>query len=294
MPAQALRCLERAVERGCNFFDTAWMYGRGEGERILGRLVSQHRGDKLYVATKVPPKNRVWPSRRGDRYAEIFPRDHTMEYVRRSLDGLKTGRIDLLQFHVWEDDWCQDDEWLTTIAELKREGLVEGIGISVNRWEPTNVLATLRTGLVDAVQVIYNIFDQAPADHLFAECKRLDIAVIARVPYDEGSLCGTLTESSRWPEGDWRNSYFVPENLVPTLERVRALQTDLPAGENLARLALRFVISHPSVATVIPGMRSVEHVDSHLECSDLGPLPSGTLALLARHRWDRQPTWWSQ
>jgi aryl-alcohol dehydrogenase-like predicted oxidoreductase len=292
--AEALGCLEHAVERGCNFFDTASIYGRGKGERLLGQLIAHHCGDKVYVATKVPPKNRVWPSKRGDRYADIFPREHVREQVYRSLEALKMSRIDLLQFHVWEDDWSGDEQWMSTIADLKNEGVVEGIGISVNRWEPTNVLATLRTGLVDAVQVIYNIFDQGPADELFPECKRLDVAVIARVPYDEGSLCGTLTSDSRWPEGDWRNSYFVPENLIPTVERVEALKAQLPEGADLAGLALRFVISHPEVATVIPGMRSIEHVDANLGCSDLGDLPSSTLSMLARHRWDRLPTSWSQ
>ncbi|MES3002616.1 MAG: aldo/keto reductase [Pseudomonadota bacterium] len=293
-PVQAMRCLEHAVEHGCNFFDTAWVYGRGEGERQLGQLLAHHHGEKLYVATKVPPKNRVWPSRRGDRYTDIFPEDHVRDYVRRSLDGLKVDRIDLLQFHVWEDAWCNADEWLTTVSDLKREGLVEGIGISINRWEPTNVLATLRTGLVDAVQVIYNIFDQAPADELLPECRRLDVAVVARVPYDEGSLCGGLTRESRWPEGDWRNSYFVPENLLPTLKRVEALRAGLAHDEPLASVALRFVLSHPGIAVVVPGMRSIPHIDANMACSVPGPLPGDTLSMLARHRWDRQPTWWSQ
>ncbi|WP_368935273.1 aldo/keto reductase [Alcaligenes faecalis] len=293
-PEQAMVCLEQAVEKGCNFFDTAWIYGRGEGERVLGQLLAQHQGEKLYVATKIPPKNRVWPSKRGDLYTEIFPRNHVRDYVCRSLDGLRVERIDLLQFHVWEDAWCKSDEWLTTVSDLKQEGLIEGIGISINRWEHTNVLATLRTGLIDAVQVIYNVFDQAPADELFPECKRLDVAVIARVPYDEGSLCGGLTEASSWPEGDWRNSYFVPENLLPTVKRVKALQADLPGDEPLASTALRFVLSSPEIATVIPGMRSVEHVKANMACSDTGPLPNEMLSLLSRHRWDRQPAWWSQ
>lgn len=292
-----LAALHSAVSQGCNFFDTAWIYGRGHSERMLGAVLRDYPDHKLYVATKVPPRNREWPSRCGIPLDDVFPAAHIREYVAKSVDNLGAA-IDLLQFHVWEDAWADDESWQRVISDLKAEGLIGAAGISVNRWEPDNVLATLDTGLIDAVQVIYNIFDQAPEDRLLPRCGELDIAVIARVPFDEGSLTGALALDSRWPEGDWRNSYFVPENLEPTVARVAALQAVLAqttaGGAPLAQTALRFILSNPDIATVIPGMRSLPHVQANLDCSRLDSLPAAVLQVLAQHRWDRSPTWWSQ
>lgn len=291
---RGMEALHHAISRGCNFFDTAWIYGRGHSEKMLGDALRQHPGKTIYVATKVPPKNRIWPSRRDDRLEEIFPADHIYEYLDKSLRSLGTSSLDLLQFHVWEDSWAGDESWMRVVDDLKRQGLIRGIGISINRWEPTNVLETLKTGLIDTVQVIYNIFDQAPKDALLPLCTEFDIGVIARVPFDEGSLTGQLSVESKWPEGDWRNTYFVPENLIPTVERIGKLRKGLPYGTDLAETALRFILSEQSVSTVIPGMRSIEHIDKNLLCSDLGALDEELLEIVSPHRWDRQPTWWSQ
>jgi aryl-alcohol dehydrogenase-like predicted oxidoreductase len=202
--------------------------------------------------------------------------------------------VDLLQFHVWEDDWAGDEGWQAVVEDLRRQGLIRAVGVSINRWEPWNALRTLRTGRIDAVQVIYNLFDQAPEDELFPLCRELNVAVIARVPFDEGSLTGTLTKDSRWPEGDWRNIYFTPENLIPTLERVEALRPLVPAGMTLPEMALRFILSNPDVSTVIPGMRKPENVRRNMAASDAGPLPGDLLGRLRAHRWDRKPARWSQ
>ena len=150
---QSLRC---AVGEGCTFFDTAWIYGRGHSERLLGELLRDRPDSGLVVATKVPPKDRRFPSTRDSRLADVFPADHVRAYVEHSLANLGVERLDLLQYHVWEDSWADDPQWHKTVAELKSEGLIEGVGISVNRWEPWNVLRTLDTGLIDSVQVIYN------------------------------------------------------------------------------------------------------------------------------------------
>lgn len=286
--------LDEAVRLGCNFFDTAWGYGEGHSERLLGELVRAHAGTRLYVATKIPPKNFTWPSRREFSLDDTFPPDHIREFVGKSLDNLGLDRIDLIQFHVWEDAWADDERWQRTMDDLKREGVVEGVGISMNRWEPWNGLATIRTGLVDAVQVIHNIFDQAPEDELFPLCQASDVAVIARVPFDEGSLTGTLTRDSSWPEGDWRNSYFVPENLEASVERAEALRPLVPPGATMPEMAMRFILSHPAVSTVIPGMRKLEHVRANISASDQGPLEAELLERLRAHRWDRTPTAWSQ
>jgi len=292
--AESLEALERAVELGCNFFDTAWAYGAGHSEKLLGQLVRAHPDKKLYTASKIPPKNFKWPSRRGYTLDECFPPDHIREYTEKSLQNLGLESIDLMQFHVWEDCWAHDERWQRTIDDLKREGLIKAVGISVNRWEPWNSLETLRTGLVDAVQVIYNIFDQAPEDQLFKVCVEQNVAVIARVPFDEGSLTGTLTKDSKWPEGDWRNTYFVPENLIPSVERAEALRPLIPPGMTMPEMALRFCLSHPTVSTVIPGMRKVRHVEANIAASDGRALPPELIKKLREHRWDRVPTNWSQ
>ncbi|HEY7393236.1 MAG TPA: aldo/keto reductase [Gemmatimonadaceae bacterium] len=286
--------LQLAVDLGCNVFDTAAAYGDGRSERMLGHLLKDNPDKRLYAATKVPPKNRQWPSRRGVPLDDVFPADYIRASVEQSLVNLGTSRIDLLQFHVWEDDWAIDDRWQRVVDDLKREGLILGMGISINRWEPTNAIRTMMTGIIDAVQVIYNIFDQAPEDELFPTCRELGIAVIARVPFDEGSLTGTLTKQSTWPPGDWRSGYFVPENLGATVDRVDRLKPLVPDESTLPEIALRFILSNPDVATVIPGMRKRQHVEANFDAAEKGPLTPGLLARLRGERWDRTPTDWSQ
>jgi aryl-alcohol dehydrogenase-like predicted oxidoreductase len=287
-------CLDEAVALGCTFFDTAWVYGRGVSEQLLGALLRRHPGHRLYVATKVPPKNREWPPGPQDTLDDVFPADHIREYTYRSLENLGTPQIDLLQFHVWEDRWAGDERWQETVRELKKEGVVDAVGISVNRWEPANCLAALDTGLIDVIQVIYNIFDQAPEDTLFDRALAEGIGIIARVPFDEGTLTGALTLGTTWPEGDWRNTYFGPENLAPSVERADRLRAVVPAGMTMPELALRFVLHHPAVSTVIPGMRTLDHVRANLAVSDGVALDPAVLAKLRGHRWDRVPTSWSQ
>jgi aryl-alcohol dehydrogenase-like predicted oxidoreductase len=292
--AETRRSLQLAVDLGCTFFDTALAYGEGTSESLLGELVRNNPGQGLVVASKVPPKNRVWPSRRGFKLEDVFPADHIRSSTEASLKNLGLPSLHLMQFHVWEDDWANDERWQLAVSDLKRAGLVKAFGVSVNRWEPANVLRTLKTGLIDAVQVIYNVFDQNPEDQLFPLCRELGVAVIARVPFDEGTLTGLLTKDSTWPAGDWRNTYFVPANLIPSVERAEGIKPLVPAGSSMAEMALRFVLSNPDVATVIPGMRKERHVRSNLAASDARPLPKELLAKLKGHRWDRTPTEWSQ
>jgi aryl-alcohol dehydrogenase-like predicted oxidoreductase len=291
--AESLRSLQLAIDNGCNFFDTAWDYGEGHSERLLGEIVRANPGKTLYTATKLPPKHRQWPSGRGDRLEDVFPPSYIREYAERSLENLGLPRVDLLQFHVWEDGWADDDRWQRAVDDLKREGLARAIGISLNRWEPWNGIRTVRTGHIDAVQVIYNIFDQAPEDELFPVCREGNVAIIARVPFDEGSLTGALTKASTWPEGDFRNLYFLQENLQPTLDRVDELKSVAPKGMTLPEMALRFILSNDDVRVVIPGMRKAAHVISNAQASEAGPLPAKLIATLRAHRWDRTPTSWS-
>ena len=285
--------LQRAVDLGCNFFDTAWAYGEGHSEGLLGQLVRANPDRRLYTATKIPPKNRAWPSRREFALDDCYPPDHIEEYVRSSLQNSGLENFDLVQFHTWEDGWLDDDRWAKKLDELRGQGLVRAVGISINRWEPWNGVRTVQSGLIDAVQVIYNIFDQNPEDELFPACNEMDVAVIARVPFDEGTLTGQLTKESSWPEGDWRNLYFVPENLIPSVERADALKPVVPEGMTMPEMALRFILNNPTVSTIIPGMRKIHHVESNIAASDAGPLPEDLHTRLRAHRWDRQPKEWS-
>jgi aryl-alcohol dehydrogenase-like predicted oxidoreductase len=291
---ESMQALQRAVDLGCNFFDTAWAYGAGKSERLLGELVRANPGKELYTATKIPPKNFKWPSRREYSLEDCFPPDHIQKYVESSLKNAGLDAFDLIQFHTWEDGWLNDDRWVHKMAELKRQGLIHAVGISINRWEPENGVKTVESGFIDAVQVIYNIFDQNPKDELFPACRKQDVAVIARVPFDEGTLTGTLTKDSRWPEGDWRNTYFVPENLHASVDRAEALKPLIPASTTMPEMALRFILAEPTVSTIIPGMRRIKHVESNLAASDAGPLAPSLLKELEKHRWDRRPTPWSQ
>ena len=286
---ESLSSLDLAIELGCNFFDTAWAYGEGHSERLLGQTIKKHSDKKLYAASKIPPKNRTWPARDHFKLDEVFPSDYIIEYVHKSLDNLGTNSIDLMQFHVWNDLWAIDESWQKTVSDLKSQGLIRAMGVSINRWEPTNAVQTLRTGLIDAVQVVYNVFDQNPEDELFPVCQELDIAVIARVPFDEGTLTGNLTKDSKWPTGDFRNLYFSEPNLSQSVDRAESLRKIVPSGMTMPELALRFILEHPAVSTIIPGMRKPQNVRSNIAASDGKKLDSTLMQELRKHRWERKP-----
>lgn len=285
--------LDLSVEMGCNFFDTAWAYAEGKSETLLGKLIKRNPNKKLYSASKIPPKNLQWPSKAHFKLDEVFPYEHIINYTEKTLSNLGLESIDLMQFHVWEDGWANDDRWKEAVQKLSKEGKVKAWGVSVNRWEPENCLKTLETGLIDSVQVIYNIFDQAPEDKLFPLCRKLDIAVIARVPFDEGTLTGTLTKDTKFAPEDWRSLYFVPENLIPSVERADKLKPLVPQGMTMPEVALKFILENKDVSTTIPGMRKLNHVKSNIAVSDEKHLSESLLKELKKHRWDRVPTSWS-
>lgn len=291
---ESLKSLSLAIEKGVNFFDTAYAYGNGHSESILNRLIKEHKAKKLYTASKIPPMNLQWPSKSHYRLEDVYPAKHIIEFTEKSLKNIGVEKIDLMQFHVWEDSWAKNEEWQKAVEKLKQDGKVEGFGISINRWEPENSLETIKTGHIDAVQVIYNIFDQAPEDELFPLCEEKDIAVIARVPFDEGTLTGNITKDTVFPEGDWRASYFVPENLMASAEKADLLRPVVPSDMTMAEMALRFILSNPTVATTIPGMRKEKNVLANTGTSDGNGLSKDMIQTLRGHRWDRVPTSWSQ
>lgn len=288
------KSLDLAVENGVNFFDTAWAYGHGHSEKLLGDLLRRFPNKKLYTASKIPAKNFKWPAKPEYSLEESYPTSHILEYTEKTLKNLQTEQLDLMQFHTWDDSWSEREEWQRAVEDLKKSGKIAAMGISVNRWEPENGIKALKTGAFDAVQVIYNIFDQAPEDVLFPLCKEMDIAVIARVPFDEGTLTGNITKETKFPEGDWRGTYFVPENLIASAERADLLRPLVPDGMTMAEMALRFITMNKTVSTIIPGMRKERNVLMNTALSDGKGLPNNLYQELKGHRWDRKPTSWSQ
>jgi aryl-alcohol dehydrogenase-like predicted oxidoreductase len=284
---ESQKALHRAIDLGLNFIDTALAYGDGHSEVLVGQVVRQ-RSERIYVASKVPPKNLLWPARPGIPLSQTFPYDYVTRCVDRSLKNLKFDAIDLMQFHVWNPDWNESDDWKRAVEDLKRAGKVRHFGISINDYQPDSVLGTLRLGLIDAVQVIYNIFDPRAQDNLFPLCRELNIGVIARVPLDEGGLTGKIKPGVTFPDGDFRTRYFKDDRPQQVLDHVSKIEQAV--GEQylpIAELALRFCLSAPEVSTVIPGMRSVRNAELNMAVSGKGTLPADVLAKLSEHRWLR-------
>src|SRR5260370_41528074 len=284
---ESLLALRRAIELGVNLIDTALAYGDGHSEQLVGDAV-RAAGGKIYVATKVPPKNRVWPAKSDTPIAGVFPYDYIIASAEESLRNLKLESIDLLQLHVWTDEWVECDEWRRAFEDLKRSGKAQSVGVSATEHDPDSALAIMRTGLIDAVQMIYNIFDQTPETRMLPLAQQMNIGILARVPLDEGALTGTITESTTFPPCDFREYYFRgADRKKQVVQHVAALRRDLGDGATLPTPPLRLSMPLPPASTVIPGMRTRRHVESNAALSDLGTLPAATLATLKRHAWHR-------
>lgn len=284
---ESLRAPRRAIDLGLNFIDTALAYGEGHSEQLTGQVVRES-GKKIHIATKVPPKNQLWPARPGIGIEQVFPYDYVISCTETSLRNLGVDTIDLQQLHVWNPEWIDRDEWRRALEDLKKSGKIRYAGISINDHQPDSALEIIKTGLIDTVQVIYNIFDQTPEKNLFPLCQERNIGVLARVPLDEGSLTGTITTETQFAKDDFRAFYFRGDRKKQVVEHVNALRKDLAETDGeLAEIALRFCISHPAVSTVIPGMRRLKSVESNMRVSSLGALDEATLKILKRHAWDR-------
>jgi aryl-alcohol dehydrogenase-like predicted oxidoreductase len=283
----SLRALHRAIELGVNFIDTALAYGAGHSEKLVGQVIREAPG-KIWVATKIPPKNQLWPARPGIGIEEVFPYEYAIKCTEKSLRNLGVETLDLQQFHVWNPEWIGRDEWRRAIEDLKKSGKVRNFGISINDHQPDSAIELINTGMIETVQVIYNIFDQSPETSLFPLCRKADIGVLARVPLDEGTLTGTLAPDTKFPKGDFREYYFRGDHLKQAVEHAEALKADLrDQQDSLAETALRFVISNPAVSSVIPGMRRVSTVESSTSVSKKGPLPAELIARLRKHAWNK-------
>jgi aryl-alcohol dehydrogenase-like predicted oxidoreductase len=284
---ESVAALRRALELGLNFIDTALAYGRGHSEKLVGQVV-RDAGGRVYVATKAPPMNDLWPAQPGIGIDKVFPYEYTMRCTETSLRNLGMETIDLQQLHVWNPEWIKRDEWRRALEDIKKSGKARFVGVSINDHQPDSALELIRTGLIDTVQVIYNIFDQSPEANLFTLCMERNIGVIARVPFDEGSLTGTISEDTTFPPGDFREEYFRGERKKQVVQRVEALRRDLAGVDGtLPEIALRFCLSNPAVSTVIPGMRKTRNVEANCNVSDKGPLDKNTLAVLKGHVWTK-------
>lgn len=287
---EAIRALHLSIDGGLNLIDTALAYGGGHSERLVGQVV-RSRSEKIAIATKIPPLNREWPARDVP-LREVFPADHIIRSTEESLRNLGVETIDLQQLHVWTDHWAQETEWLEALTRLREAGKIRFIGLSLNDYQPANSLQALRLGVIDAVQVIYNIFEQAPEDALYPLCEELNIGVLARVPFDEGGLTGAIRPETVFPESDFRAFFFRGDRKQKVFDRVERLKLLLNhEAMSLPELALRYVLSHDAVSTVIPGMRSTRHVTSNLSWADGRRLSADLKWRLKQFAWDRTGEW---
>jgi len=284
---ESLKALNRAIDLGLNFIDTALGYGDGHSERLVGEVV-RGRSESIYIATKIPPKNMQWPARSGVPADDAFPAEHVIACTEQSLRNLGLDTIDVQQFHVWSDEWVGQGSWLEGVRKLKEQGKIRFFGVSINDHQPANAIKLIESGVVDTVQVIYNVFDQSPEDELLPACQKHNIGVIVRVPLDEGGLTGRITPETTFDPGDWRNGYFRGDRKQQLYDRVTAIASDLDVSiEEMAAIALLYVLSHPAVSTVIPGMRSVSNVERNMLVGDGRGLPKEQVEKLKVHRWVR-------
>ncbi|NBD27137.1 aldo/keto reductase [Paenibacillus glycinis] len=284
---ESLKALNRAVELGLNFIDTALGYGAGHSERLVGQVVKA-QSQPIYVATKIPPKNGKWPAPSGISPEDAFPADHVISSTETSLRNLGVETIDVQQFHVWSDEWVGRGDWAEGVQKLKEQGKIRYFGVSINDHQASNAIRLIETGLVDTVQVIYNIFDQSPEDGLLQACEKHNVGVIVRVALDEGGLTGRITPDTTFDAGDFRGNYFRGERKQEVYDRVQRIAADLGISvDEMAETALRYVLSSPAVSTVIPGMRTVSNVERNMKVGDGQGLSAEKLAKLKAHRWDR-------
>ncbi|HKI78871.1 MAG TPA: aldo/keto reductase [Ignavibacteriaceae bacterium] len=284
---ESKKALHRAVDEGINFFDTALVYGMGHSESLVGE-VEKESGMELFVASKVPPENMEWPADENTKLKDAFSKNHIIKRTEQSLINMKRDHIDLMQFHVWNDKWANEDEWKEAVTKLKKEGKVKYWGISINDHQPENGIETGKTGLIDSYQVIFNIFDQKPVEQLFPFCKKNKISIIARVPFDEGALTGNIGPHTDFPSGDFRNNYFRGNRKMEVKIRADNIWHDVKTEvDSLAEAALRYIISFDAVTSVIPGMRKEKNLVANIASVNKGSLPNEMLKELKVHKWYR-------
>ncbi len=281
----ALAALGRAIELGVNFFDTAYAYGDGHSEKLIGQAIGRRR-DKMVIATKIPPQTFKWPVKDDEPVATTFNEKWIIQCTERSLKMLGTDYLDIQQLHAWADAYNEQLEWHEALTKLQKQGKVRFFGVSANDWDPFGPQRLVESGRIDSLQVIFNLFEQRPADALLPAAKQAGIGVIVRVPFEEGLLTGNIRPGHRFESDDWRSTWLSPERLAAAEPRIKAIEDELDDDyADLPGLALGFVLGHEAVSTVIPGMRRIEHVQANCRVAGLPPLGSGRLQSLKSHRF---------
>ncbi|MGD0462887.1 MAG: aldo/keto reductase [Tepidisphaeraceae bacterium] len=284
--AEAIACIHRAIDLGVNFIDTAAVYGDGHSEKLIGRaLAGPTRRAGIAIASKIPPKTQRQATDK-DPINQVFPADWIVEVTERSLANLKIDCLDLQQLHSWTPAFLRQTQWLDAFQKLKKQGKIKSFGVSANDWDPYGAVELTQSGLIDSVQVIYNIFEQRPAERLLSAAIEAHVGIIARVPFEEGLLTGNFGPDVKMDATDWRSNWLTPQRRREAAGRVEALKQFLkPDRPTLATLALKFCLSHPAVSTVIPGMRRIAQVDSNCAASDGNLLLTEERKALEKHQF---------
>ncbi|MBN1834713.1 MAG: aldo/keto reductase [Spirochaetales bacterium] len=285
----SIKALHRALDLGVNFIDTAAGYGDGRSERIVGKVLRE-RGEqgRVVVTTKTPPASGPWPPSPYCRWQDRYSEEYLRANVEERLRNLGTETLDVLLLHTWTRAWNRDPQPLEILSKLKKEGKLRFFGVSTPEHDQNALVQLMRDGRLDAVEVIYNIFEQEPAAEFLPEAAEKGVGVIARMPFDESALTGKLTESTRFEEGDFRNNYFMGDRLSRTVREVRKVAADLEgSGYTLPQAAIRFVLAHRAVSLTIPGMRNLQQVEANVGVSELPDMPEDLQRRLRAHNWRR-------
>ena len=285
--SDSLEALNTAIDQGVNFIDTAAGYGNGKSERIIAKVLKDRR-ERVFVATKTPVSPGIWPPspycRWQDRYGESYLRENIAE----RMEYLGTEKIDLLQLHTWTRAWNRDPKPLEILQEMKEEGKLGAVGISTPEHDQNSVIDLMRNGLVDAVQVIYNLFEQEPAAELLPVALETGTAIIVRVVFDEGVLTGKYGPDHEFPKGDFRRNYFAGDRLARACARAHEIEKDIEgSGFTLPQAAIKFVLGHPAVSVVIPGMRNARQAEANCAVSGMPDMSPDLIQTLHRHNWRR-------
>lgn len=289
--SDSLAALHRALDLGVNLIDTAAGYGNGRSEQVIARALAERGGrerERIHLVTKAPPLPGNWPPHPHENIEDRYPESHLRANLEERLRMLNTDCIDVLLLHIWSRTWNRAPAALDTLEAFKREGKIRAYGISTPDHDQDQLNTLLAAGRLDVVQLVYNLFEQQPAAEALPLAQSSGTAVMARLALDEGALTGKLTPATRFPEGDFRNRYFAGDRLTRTVKRVATIQEDLDGtSHTIAQAALKFVLAHPAVSTVIPGMRNAAQAEANVGITDLPDLAPDLLIRLRRHIWLR-------
>jgi aryl-alcohol dehydrogenase-like predicted oxidoreductase len=287
---ESVATLLAAYDAGVNFVDTAQMYGSGRSERVVGRSLREWGQGRVYVATKAQPVR--WPDVSDDdpKFAVLYPTAYLIDQVEQSLRRLGVERIDLFQLHCWAPDGLRNLDWLEALSRLRDAGKIDRIGVSIRDYRPADGVELARSGLIDSIQVIYNIFEQLPARDLFPAAAEGDTAIIARVALDSGSLSGAWDAGTyaTWTPGSVLHTMFRDDRFAETLRRVQEVEKiTAPSYDHLAEAAVRFVLDSPEVSTAILGMSTKRRIAENLSYADGAGLAAGLREQLTAYEWRR-------